>query len=275
MTSPAAATRHPPVPRPPVSAGSRPGSGRSQTPNGRSQASHRPLQLELFGGGRAAPSKPPLRPPPARNPGRPSDSRHPHVPHRPHGQATLPSGSPQGGRPTAGLSADAAHAGLFRRLSRLIGGRLRSLLLTDNRRTILSVRPVAPAEAANPAHRRRTVPRIAAQPAARRPLRGRLPERGPGPPIDLRIHRSFAIAPEPVLRAVAAFLGSSKGSPSARRSLVAIREHFHLHRPDPRALPSAGSAATTRLSLCPVGEGLDLRPVAADPNQRYYDGRLP
>jgi hypothetical protein len=133
-----------------------------------------------------------------------------------------------------------SHTELFRRLSRLIGGRLRSLWLTDNRRTILSVRP----------------------------------RQGVGPAIDLRIHRSFARAPEAVLRAVAAFLGSSKGSPSARRALVAIREHFHHHRPDPGILPPAAAAKTRRLSLCPVGEVLDLRQVAGDLNQRYFDGRL-
>ena len=100
------------------------------------------------------------------------------------------------------------YAELFRRLSRLTGGRLRTLSLTDNRRTILSVRPVHPAARPAPA---------------------------PSAPIHLRIHRSFAGAPDPVLRAVAAFLASAKGSASARQALAAIREHFHHHRLDPRS----------------------------------------
>lgn len=155
-----------------------------------------------------------------------------------------------------------AYAELFRRLSRLTGGRLRSLLLTDNRRTILSVR--------------------AAHPAAR-------PAAVPPAPIHLRIHRSFAGAPDPVLRAVAAFLASAKGSAVARQALAAIREHFHHHRlapakPDAPSGPrdsrhrgtngAASPGNARRLSLCPVGAVLDLRVVAADLNQRYFDGRL-
>lgn len=185
-----------------------------------------------------------------------------------------PSGGP-GGRPgtsasrlPAGAAAaaarpEAAYAELFRRLSRLTGGRLRSLLLTDNRRTILSVR--------------------AAHAAAR-------PVPAPPSPIHLRIHRSFAGAPDPVLRAVAAFLASATGSATARQALAAIREHFHHHRlppgnstdlgrpHDPRAPRTAAGASAAekarRLSLCPVGEVLDLREIAADLNQRYFEGRL-
>jgi len=199
------------------------------------------LQLELFGGGR------PQRPAPLA-PGRPRQ------PERPYGQLTgmgLPSAV---ARPEA-----TAYAELFRRLSRLTGGRLRSLLLTDNRRTILSVR--------------------AAHAAAR-------PVPAPPSPIHLRIHRSFAGAPDPVLRAVAAFLASAKGSATARQALAAIREHFHHHRlppantrqRDPRAARTAGGASAAekarRLSLCPVGDVLDLREIAADLNQRYFEGRL-
>jgi hypothetical protein len=148
-----------------------------------------------------------------------------------------------------------AYAELFRRLSRLTGGRLRTLSLTDNRRTILSVR---------------------AAPAAR-PT--------PPAPIHLRIHRSFAGAPDPVLRAVAAFLASAKGSASARQALAAIREHFHHHRPNPcgsrqpQPPPPAASEVPIaenprRLSLSPVGTVLDLREIVADLNQRYFEGRL-
>jgi hypothetical protein len=128
-------------------------------------------------------------------------------------------------------------------------------LLTDNRRTILSVR------AAHPTTRPAAVP-----PA----------------PIHLRIHRSFAGAPDPVLRAVAAFLASAKGSAAARQALAAIREHFHHHRLAPggphgqagRAKGASSPDKARRLSLCPVGEVLDLRVIAAELNQRYFDGRL-
>jgi hypothetical protein len=168
-----------------------------------------------------------------------------------------------GSRGAGGFAAPPAHAELFRRLSVLTGGRVRSLSLTDNRRTILSVRPV-PRQAS-------LVPGLRA-------------------PLHLRIHRSFAAAPDPVLQAVAAFLASAKGSASARQALAAIREHFHLHRhaggPRPAggsvgfhdaeaSLPAgAGAANARRQSLHPVGVALDLREVAADLNQRYFGGRL-
>lgn len=86
---------------------------------------------------------------------------------------------------------------LLRRLNRLTGGRLRSLELTDNRRTILSVRS------------------------------GRQSYRAP---LELRIHHSFTHAPEEVLQAVAAFVESKRGSDRAREALGVIREHFSTHR---------------------------------------------
>jgi len=259
MRSPAAASRRPPARRPsrqpqkppqrpsrPLSADRAHRADRGARADrygaaGGPQAAHRPLQLELFGGGRAQRPSPveAVRPQP-RRPGRP----YAHL-------AGMGSPSPS---PKA-----TAYAELFRRLSRLTGGRLRSLLLTDNRRTILSVR--------------------AAHAAAR-------PVPAPPSPIHLRIHRSFAGAPDPVLRAVAAFLASAKGSATARQALAAIREHFHHHRlppantrqRDPRAARTAGGASAAekarRLSLCPVGDVLDLREIAADLNQRYFEGRL-
>jgi hypothetical protein len=86
---------------------------------------------------------------------------------------------------------------LLRRLNRLTGGRLRSLELTDNRRTILSVRSD------------RVINRA---------------------PLELRIHRSFTEAPEEVLAAVATFVESKRGSDRAREALAVIREHFSAHR---------------------------------------------
>ena len=86
---------------------------------------------------------------------------------------------------------------LLRRLNRLTGGRLRSLELTDNQRTILTVRS------------------------------GRVTNRAP---LELRIHRSFTEAPEKVLAAVATFVESKRGSGRAREALAVIREHFSAHR---------------------------------------------
>jgi hypothetical protein len=124
---------------------------------------------------------------------------------------------------------------LLRRLSRLTRGRLQSVILTDNRRTILSVRP--------------------------------------GPPRDdsrltLRIHRSFLGAPDAVLQAVATFVESRKGSDRAREALIVLRDHFSRHRGPVRM------AARRRLALDPLGEALDLRQLRDDLNQRYFDGRL-
>lgn len=163
---------------------------------------------------------------------------------------------PRGGR-MAGAAAGShqymenLRTDLFRRLSRLTGGRLGSLSLTDNRRTILSVRPAR------------------------------------GGPIDLRIHRSFAAAPDPVLRAVAVFLESGRRTLAARQALAAIREHFQHHRPraleapsspggnDPRRDLGAGSSRRSpQLTLDQQGVALDLREVADDLNRRYFDGRL-
>ena len=122
---------------------------------------------------------------------------------------------------------------LLRQLNRLTGGRLRSLELTDNRRTILSVR-------------------------AGRMGSGRAP-------LELRIHRSFTEAPEEVLRAVATFVESKRGSDQAREALTLIREHFTVHRQ---------TARIRKLVLQPVGVALDLREVFADLNERYFEGRL-
>jgi predicted metal-dependent hydrolase len=91
---------------------------------------------------------------------------------------------------------------LLRRLNRLTCGRVRSLELTDNSRTILSVRS------------------------------GRVGNRAP---LLLRIHHSFTHAPEEVLQAVAAFVESRRGSDRAREALVVIREHFSAHRTTARS----------------------------------------
>jgi hypothetical protein len=120
---------------------------------------------------------------------------------------------------------------LLRQLNRLTGGRLRSLELTDNRRTILSVRAGMGSRA----------------------------------PLELRIHHSFTAAPEEVLRAVATFVESKRGSDRSREALVLIREHFSAHRT---------SARTRRVVLQPVGVALDLRELFAELNERHFEGRL-
>lgn len=129
-------------------------------------AARRPLQLELFGGG------------------------HPALPE----SRRLP-------RPTVVPSPDAPRLELQRALNRLTGGRLSTLILTDNRRTILSVKPGRPGDRTQ---------------------------------LALRIHHSFVGAPPEVLAAVAAFVESKKGSERARQALAVLRQHFAAHRPERR-----------------------------------------
>jgi hypothetical protein len=153
-------------PSEPLERPSRRASGRAASP-----APRHPLQLELFGGG------------------------HPALPKE-----------RQAARPTVVLHPDAPRLELQRALNRLTGGRLASLILTDNRRTILSVKP---------GHRNDRTQ------------------------LTLRIHRSFVGAPPDVLQAVAAFLESKKGSDRSREALNVIRQHFAAHRPETRARRAA------------------------------------
>jgi hypothetical protein len=156
----------------------------------------RPLQLELFG------------------------------PDTPAAKTAVPSQPPRPANP------ETLRFDLLRRLNRFAGGRLRSLALTDNRRTILSVRAPRPGERTQ---------------------------------LVLRIHHSFVSAPEEVLRAVAAFVESKRGSDRARQALGIIREHFSRHRTTERA---------RRAVLRPQGTALDLREIVDDLNRRYFEGRL-
>lgn len=152
-----------------------------------------------------------------------------------------PAGKPQaGGRAAAEparKSAEKRREELFRRLSRLFEGRLHSLDLTDNRRTILTVKPARP---------------------------------GPPAPLMLRIHRSFVDAPQDTLEAVAVFASSRRGSPRSREALAKIREHFSSH------CRTAGPAASAprRTALEPVGQVLDLRELRDEINREYFGGRL-
>jgi hypothetical protein len=165
-------------------------------------APRRPVQLELFQGGdvRPSPTRAVTRPVPVPNPCDPE-------------------------------------AELCRRLNRLVRGRVRSVIFTENRRTILSVKPGRPGDFSQ---------------------------------LVLRIHRCFQDCPEDALQAVAGFLESKKGSDRARQSLAVIREHFGRHRPgrtDERPV-------SRRVSLRSAGAVLDLRQVADDLNERHFEGRL-
>jgi predicted metal-dependent hydrolase len=84
--------------------------------------------------------------------------------------------------------------------------------------------------------------------------------------LVLRIHRSFAGAPEPVLRAVADYLGAERGSPTRRRALGILRQHFEHHRPPDKA-PRAPRPR-------PVGHRFDLRALRDEINREYFDDRL-
>jgi hypothetical protein len=125
---------------------------------------------------------------------------------------------------------DAHRLHLLRRLNRFASGRLSDLKLTDNRRTILTVRPADRAR------------------------------------LELRIHHSFVEAPEHVLRAVADFVGSKKGSERAREALNLIREHFSRHK--------SATGRVRRTVLRSEGCALDLRELVDDLNRRYFEGRL-
>jgi SprT-like family protein len=172
----------------------------------------RPVQLELFG--RDEPRRERDRPRPV-----PVPAPAPATPLRlPFAERTV-DGAPD----------------LLRRLSRWTRGRVQAVVLTDNRRTILSVKPSQPSDDSR---------------------------------LILRIHRSFVGAPEAVLRAVATFVESRKGSDRARQALSVLRDHFARHRGPTRP------AIRRRLALNAVGEWLDLRELRDELNERYFDGRL-
>lgn len=170
-----------------------------------SPSARRPVQLELFQGGDAKPSPP--------------------SPSRPYT------------RPVPVPSPRDPEAELCRRLNRLVRGRVRSVIFTENRRTILSVRPGRPGDFSQ---------------------------------LVLRIHRCFQDAPDDAVQAVASFLESKKGSDKARQALASIREHFSRHR----EAANGERTASRRPSLRPQGVALDLRQVAADLNERYFENRL-
>jgi hypothetical protein len=152
------------------------------------------------------------------------------------GQSEIKSSLPARPRRSAASAAeDYAPRQLFRRLSRLLEGRLASLDLTDNRRTILTVR----AE-----------------------------RRGDPAPLKLRLHRSFIDAPEEALRAVAVFARSPRGTSRSRKALATIREHFSRH------CAMAPPARRRRAVLRPEGEVYDLCELRDALNREYFAGKL-
>ena len=130
---------------------------------------------------------------------------------------------------------------LFDRLQRRLGGRLSSLVLTDNRQSILSVRPSG---------RDRAL-------------------------VEVRLHRAFADAPEDALDAVAILAegaGAKHGKERRSRARQIVRgwmDRFWRHHG-----PPASRGGSRHRDLNPVGATLDLRSVRDDLNRRFFDGRL-
>ena len=118
---------------------------------------------------------------------------------------------------------------LAERLTPLLDQRLHSLTLTNNRARIFSARQEASG-------------------------------------LALRIHRSFAEAPEPVLRAVADYLGAERGSALRRRALGILRQYFENHRP-PAPPPR-------KPRLQPKGFHFDLRILRDEINRKYFENRI-
>lgn len=126
---------------------------------------------------------------------------------------------------------------LFERLQGLLAGRLRSLVLTDNRRTILSTRPAKD--------------------------RRRDPEG-----LEVRLHRAFGKASAEVLEAVAT-VARGGDAPRLERARKVLRDHMEGYWRD-----RGGPPAVRPLVLQPVGETLDLRELRDDLNRRFFGGRL-
>jgi hypothetical protein len=143
-------------------------------------------------------------------------------------QPAAPAPSPERtlARPVVVPSPDAPRLALQRALNRLTGGRLKSLTLTENRRTILSVRPG-----------------------------------GDRTQLAVRIHRCFLEAPPEVLEAVAAFLESKKGTERARLSLLVIRRHFGEQAGErrPRARRPALDPVGVAVDLREIADDLNQR----------------
>lgn len=133
-----------------------------------------------------------------------------------------------------------AHAadleGFVSALDRHLPSRLEQVTLTDNRSRFLSAR------------------------TARHRMLGR-------PRLALRLHWSFALAPDEVLREIGAFLGE-RGE-RRRRALSTLRDYFDDVRD-----PVARQRSRRRVALDPHGEHHDLVALRDEVNRRYFGGRL-
>lgn len=125
---------------------------------------------------------------------------------------------------------------LFRRLDRLLDGRLGSLVLTRNRRRILSVRP----------------------------------SRRPGE-LAVRLDACFADASEEQLEAVATWV---KGGRGRRRALARLRDWFTAAAHHRQPASAAGAPPRRRPVLRPVGRTADLRKVLAHLEASELDAPL-
>jgi hypothetical protein len=142
------------------------------------------------------------------------------------GHPALPAEARRTPRPTVVPNPDAPRLELQRALNRLTGGRLSALILTDNRRTILSVKPGRPGDRTQ---------------------------------LALRIHRSFLSAPPEVLQAVATFLSSQKGTERSREALGVIRQHFGSHRPERKPRRAVLRPEGETCDLRPIVDDLNQR----------------
>ena len=128
-------------------------------------------------------------------------------------------------------TADSARA-LAARLTPHLPIEIADLTLTNNRRRILSGRPAAD---------------------------GRL---------AVRVHRCFAEAPDPVLRAVACFLDMHGPPPARRAALEVVRRHYNVHAPQHDAAPH--KPPKTR----PRGRFFDLEEIRDRINREYFNDEV-
>lgn len=206
-----------------------------------------PAQLTLFdptpaaSPGLAAPAAAPTPPDPTPEPASGSQPSSATSPGPPSEAADVEGGAARCRRSPieAATSRDPEERALYDRLQELLDGRLRSLVLTDNRRSILYIRPAD----ATSGHRR--------DPDG----------------LAVRLHRAFVGAPDDVLGAVAQLI---EGEADAE---VLTRCRKILRRWTERFWNENG-APKRRLVLHPVGRTVDLREIRDDINRRFFDGQV-
>ena len=161
-------------------------------------------------------------------------------------------GAPDGDTP------EALRAILHRRLDTHLDGGLAELVLTDNRSVLLSGRPLP-----EPLHRTGM---------------GRDPgETG----WRVRIHWSFAMAPEELVHAAASVLTAPRGTRAAKRARNAVRRWIDVVRravgPGPAPAPWQEVIDAPRRAPdagVPAGHVHDREAILDGVNRRYFGGRL-